>query len=994
MKTTRSILLTSTIVAGLSAAATMAWAQPETPPPPPPPPEDQAQPTAGGTEVEGLVITGSRIRRNEFTSPAPVQVITAETSTLEGLADATEILQTSSVAAGSTQINNIFTGFVINGGPGVNTISLRGLGDNRTLVMLNGRRLPPAGVQGSVAAVDLNILPDSVIERYEVLKDGASSIYGSDAIAGVVNALTRRTLDGGLVEVDGIFAEHQGGSEYSISGAYGRVLDRGHFQISGQWYRRDALLKGDREELDCQHTYSTDLNGVRNDWVDRDTGVFKCSDFGGNIAGYVPVLFPDGSLYGSRVPIEVEGPGYPANPPFWPASNPDGNLPPGWRFIPLNERDFNPALTRDTTVINPVDRYTLFADGAYDVGFGEIYGELLLHRRESDSKGWQTIFHSVSNEAPCSVNPFNCGTAVLDDFFGAQTLLLFPSEYNVDINLYRGVAGLRGKFGTSFLSGWEWDGYISYSASRGSYQTSGIYQDRIEAVTGTDVNFNFIGVCPPGSATGCVPMNFFTNDQLRLETFTPEQLNYLAFTETGHTDYDQFIGEFQINGNIIDLPAGPLGAAFGVVYRHDELDDRPGPQAVAQNYWGRATAGRTQGSDSVWELYGELEAPILRGSPIAEALTLNLSGRYSHYESYGDSTTYKVGVNWQIRDWIRLRGTYGTSFRAPALFEQFLNNQTAFLGQSSVDPCINWGDSSNQTLRENCEADGLPPNFTGVGSSALILIGGGSDLQAETSKARTVGLILTPHFLDINVAVDYYEIEVKNQVVSLAGSVVGRCYTSPTFPTDPFCDLFERDPDTGSILFVDASYRNIVSQTNRGIDLTIRFSQDIGPGKLTVDAQGTWTLEDTQELFPGAIDDFNGVIGEPDFVASGQARYKYHDFTFTWGADFVGQQSNYGYQFDNNLSLSNLVSPAGGIRVAKNHVEPTWYHHFSIKYEGATWSATAGVRNLFDERPPMASDPTSPDKGNFTYGRVGDYVFASQYDYVGRRFFVNVTKRF
>src|SRR5262249_11651816 len=162
----------------------------------------------------------------------------------------------------------------------------------------------------------------------------------------------------------------------------------------------------------------------------------------------------------------------------------------------------------------------------------------------------------------------------------------------------------------------------------------------------------------------------------------------------------------------------------------------------AQNYWGQATAGRTKGHDSLAELYGEVELPILKDRPFFKDLTFNASGRYSDYKSYGASTTYKTGLNWKVTDEVRIRGTYGTSFRAPALFEQFLNNQTAFLSQASVDPCINWGESSNAAIRTNCAAEGLPANFAGPGASATLSIGGGKNLKAETSTAYSWGVVL------------------------------------------------------------------------------------------------------------------------------------------------------------------------------------------------------------------------------------------------------------
>ena len=187
--------------------------------------QDAPQPAQAGSQAEPqeeeVVVTGSRIRRDEFTSTAPIQVITGETATLEGLIDAGEVLQSSSVAAGSFQLNGQFGGFVVEGGTGINSVSLRGLGAQRSLVLLNGRRPGPAGVRGQVGAFDLNVIPSSVIQRYEILKDGASSVYGSDAVAGVVNVITVDRIDDPIINFEINQPFEDGGESYSIDGAYG-----------------------------------------------------------------------------------------------------------------------------------------------------------------------------------------------------------------------------------------------------------------------------------------------------------------------------------------------------------------------------------------------------------------------------------------------------------------------------------------------------------------------------------------------------------------------------------------------------------------------------------------------------------------------------------------------------------------------------------------------------------------------------------------------------
>ncbi|RYF92934.1 MAG: TonB-dependent receptor [Caulobacteraceae bacterium] len=997
----RKRLLATTVLAGfvaMVAAPAVSWAQDTTTPPP-------AAEEEEGT-VEELVVTGSRIKRTEFTSAAPVQVITSDSATLEGLIDPAQILQNSSVATGSTQINNQFTGFVINGGGGVNTVSLRGLGDNRTLVLMNGRRLPPAGTQGAVGAVDLNMLPGTAIQRYEILKDGASSIYGSDAIAGVVNVITRTDLDGWLLQASGDATIDGGGEQVSFGAAYGKVFDKGHFMVSAEYFEQKALKAGDRDEFMCQQAYLRNPNtGARNDWYDVDTGKFKCYGPAGVLWGYVPLYLSTGAFRGSRASIATEGPAFGADPAGrWGASAIDPLIP-GYRFAQLQERNSVHPLEENIDIFSPVERFTVFADGAYDFGFAEAYGEFLFHNRKSSQYSIQQMFPIIAPEAPCSVNVFNCaGVSTLgpdNQAFAPQALVLSPYGFEQDVTVYRLLGGLRGDFGGS----WSWDGYMSYSKNEGDYTQIGINAEKLLAGIGGDwATSDFSGICPVGSPAGCRPLALVSNDYLARGTWSADDYDWLRLASNGSTEYTQFIAEFQVTGDLFNLPAGPLGSAFGVSYRRDELDDQPGADMKSGNFYNLATAGVTKGEDNLWEVYGELEAPLVRGVPGIEALTLNLSGRYSDYETYGSNSTYRASLNWTINSQFRIRGTIGTSFRAPALFELNLGDQGGFLSQGTVDPCINYNDPQKNVsdqIKANCLAAGIPGDYTGLGSSAFLVTGGGENLKAEESKASTLGIIWTPDFIDLNVAVDYFDILVDNQVTSNGAAVVGRCYSSANFPNDPFCSLFTRDTDPNSSTFrniteIDASYRNIVSQSNRGVDLTVRYTQDIGPGRLTLDTQFTWTLEDTQELFPGSVDDFNGVIGEPSVTGSNQLRYRVGEWTVGWTSRFVGHQGNYNYQFGSDTAASNFTTPTGAVAEFKNHAEATWWHDLAIQYDGDTWGATLGVANIFGEEAPNVSDPITPDRGNYTYGRLGTYAFATQYYdlYRGRSVFLNVSKRF
>ena len=200
-------------------------------------------------DFEEITVTGSRIKRTEFNTTAPIQVITNERSQLAGLLDSTEILQNSTVASGQ-QIDNSFSGFVVDGGAGANSISLRGLGAQRTLVLVNGKRWGPSGVRGSTNSVDLTALPTSQIARYEILKDGASSVYGADAVAGVVNAITKERIDGSSLNAQ-FFTPESGGSAYSLDGIWGRVGDNWSFNISAIYGQREETIATDLGYADC-----------------------------------------------------------------------------------------------------------------------------------------------------------------------------------------------------------------------------------------------------------------------------------------------------------------------------------------------------------------------------------------------------------------------------------------------------------------------------------------------------------------------------------------------------------------------------------------------------------------------------------------------------------------------------------------------------------------------------------------------------------------------
>lgn len=1021
----RKTLLATTIIAGLAIfGPTAVMAQDE---PASGAQQDAAQEEAAQQEeasrLGDVIVTGSRIRRSEFTSASPVQIITAEQSSLEGLADTTEILQSASSANNATQINNFFTGFVTTGGPGVNTISLRGLGEQRTLVLVNGRRVGPAGVRGTVGPTDLNTIPSSQIERVEILTDGASSIYGSDAVAGVINIITKTNQDGGDVEFYTNQPLDSGGAEYRVSGSYGKTFDRGYLTVGADYYERKELLFGDRSYFACpqDRVFSDEGLTDRADVVDPVTGDYKCT---GTLQSMFRTFYQGGGANRAADYIfdstAVAGGGY-TNcdlPGFHQVAGGSGACsitarPTATRRDAYAEYPLFGDRYASRTAISPVKRSSISLFGGYDLTPNvEMFGELLYNKRESEQHSWRQLFPYVTPMH--SENPFGgvCnGTSAIGCHI-ALPVALVNSDNDQEVEYIRAVGGFRGD---NFPIGdrmFDWDLTAQFSRSKGTYGGNFFYNDRVEAAAGyyawngIDLDGNFTGyrdaefvadgncdVAILTTATACPTggVNWFSQNFIENGQLTPAEAAFLVGYEQGQTTYEQAYLEGSISGELFDLPAGPVSLAMGFHVRREEIDDNPGEQQRNGNLWGSTAAGRTMGTDTVKELYGELEVPLLRAVPFFDSLNLNLSGRFSDYDSYGSNSTYKVGLNWAMSPEYRLRASFGTSFRAPALYELYLANQTSFLGQASVDPCRNWGLSTNPTLQANCAAEGIPDDYADPGASALITTGGGFGvLEPETAEATSIGFIWTPSFTNLSVAIDYWKIKINDQVAQFgAGNIVGGCYGSLNYPTDALCTLFKRDLNPASatylqILSVNDSYVNIAEQENSGLDLNIRYTRDFAFGDLTLNGRASYILKWTSQTFGDSEQTYiDGQIGYPRLNGQVSARFDHGDWTGFYSVDFVGETSNVQFYSPPSFSGTFLGQPVFYERTTPFYMT----HNISLRRQMDDLTVQVGVRNLFDEHPPLVSAASGST-------RIGNTPLASQYDWQGRSVTFTVSKQF
>lgn len=954
--------------------------------------EPAATQTQQATDLEKITVTGSLIRRVEYESISPVQVITAETNVAVGQISTAEFLQKSSVAAGTTQLNTTFGNFVTEGGVGAQSINMRGLGATRTLVLLDGYRPGPAGTRGQVGAFDLNVIPASVVQRIELLKDGSSSTYGSDALAGVVNLITRKSIDKPEISIQGrlpfLYDDGRnsrnfsdGGEVFNIHGATGFNFDSGSIVLAADYFKQHPLRLGDRDFLRCPKPLVRNSQGQ--DILRDDVSIYAGTDLAQCFGQwqhtirdawtgvyYDPFRDAAGNIYWDE---EIWTNFDPDNPQLGQAQSSNPQMAPGWR---------------DGYAIQGLERFSAYASANFRVGELNWQTTALWNRRKSEQRSTRQFFPNIYAPAigdprraqgyfyandPDYVNPYYSG------FTGP--IMPFSSNTDVTVDFYYVNTVLDGML--NFTDTWSWEAALSYSRSDGEYSGFGIDARR----SGDWSNPN---------AGGRAPLIDYHETCIMMGTCMERLEAAIGIAHTGKTIYDQTIFRALATGELFNLPAGAAAAAVGFEYRTFSIDDQPSEAARNGWLWGSTSAQVTKGDDTVKEVFAELEVPLLKGLPAIESLTFNGSIRGFDYDSVGDSDyVWKAGLGWQIVPSVRVRATKGTSYRAPGLYELYLGNQSSFVGQTAIDPCINWGrDGTNLNLARNCAAAGIPDNYTGLpSSSATVYQGGGLGfLRPETSNAFTAGLVWTPSFANFSVALDYFQYEVMDQISNLdATTILQSCYGADVYPNQ-FCTMFTRNPanaPTGAhnIDEVWASYVNINRQKVTGYDLLANYERDFNFGQLAVVAEVTYTKQAFYQLFQSplaggtTINDYAGGIGNPQIVGNLVARLKRDDITYSYGIDYV----------DATQRLTPLATTAylGWTDTVHDlQADRRIYHSASVQWNMPKYTILLGMANLTDKKPDVISSTAG---GN----RLGNVPLnATQYDLLGRQLFGRLTYRF
>ncbi len=1005
----RRALMTSSVLGGLLVSgAAFAQAGSDITTVSPTPSQTSADDRKSGQNgTDDIIVTGSHIRQSNYNTASPVEIITHEDLTLAGSRSTTEVLQGSSVTSGGAQVNNTFLGFVTSGGPGSNTVGLRGLGPDRTLVLLNGRRLSPAGTESEVGAADLNVLPTAMVDHIEVLKDGASSVYGSDAVAGVINIITPTKVDGLTIDTYGNLPIHQGGGDtFRVSGVYGKTFDRGRFAISAEYSDTNRLQYKDRGYARCPTDGLVDPTTGKPTGADVNLdGSDRCFPFsysGGQ--GIAQDYFVAYNLNGS-VHRFTPNAGQVAG-----GGNLDG-------YTRVDQVALRPPFNTDQLnddIYSPVKKLTLYSNGEYDLGSShdlELYGEVLFSRRLSNQTDTRQLSADLKNVLPgyypgyYNYQLFPTALANAGYFLANPLFILGNTQSSQRVNYLRADGGIRGDVG---IKNWKFDANAMYARNWSRYTTentltSHIAQsfDLVAAPAGMPDGLTVtagpdrvlpgrytcaanIGVSNPQ----CVPIDVFSPSLLAGNV--PANLrSWLLTPVTGHTSYEQITGEVNVSGDLITLPAGALGFSLGASVRHDKLNDVPSIHAQQADLYQYSSASITKGTDLVTEVYGELSIPLLKNKPFFEDLSASVSGRYTHYRSYGSDTTYKVGGNWSPFDFIRFRGSYGTSFRAPNLYEQNVADQTGFFGPT-LDPCNDYADNypTSSNRYKNCASIFGGQNFIASGGPQSISQGGHGQLKAEKSTSLTYGLVLQPKFIDLSFAVDYYRIVVKNEVQQLGTDILNFCYDSTDFPNNYYCQFISpRDPNSGNLTVFRDPFINVAQQSTDGIDFTTRYSHVLGQGVFTANATATRVLSQKykESAFTDTFD-YSGSLGNqgfaggPKWTGNLDLQYKIGGFTFRYGLDYVGPMNGYAA-----FGVTDPSTDPEDLKTGKYFT-----HTLAVQYQAQNGIlATLGVSNFTDAKPEKVSVAT-----NGQISRIGNYFNYSGYDFLGRSLFLEVSKKF
>jgi len=948
----------------------------------------QAAPPATSEEepLADVIITGSRIAVDRgLVASSPIQTISLDDLRASGNVTLEDTLNQ------LPQLKPDNTGTVNqSGGAGVLSANLRALGAVRTLVLVDGRRFIPADVTG---LVDLGTIPEGLIERVEVLTGGASAVYGSDAVGGAVNFILRQDFEGLETRIQyGSTTRSDGQSKkYDLLFGTNFANDRGNVAIHGSYVVRDPVFMADRD-------FS------RQPFLADGTG--KLNPFGsGNIPGGVIGLnsvqlaqivgVPNLLNQNNSCPGPIQGPRFGDNGVPLPFCRPTEQ----YNYAAIN------FLQR------PLEQWQISALANFDLTDNvEVYSQFFYTKKENEfQQAPEAVSPTSSGQATGTVLITNADTnplfpAATRNFF-AQNRAFFdpdgdgiftvrstqrrfeefgPRNTSITADSMAFTSGLRGQFEAGNGT-WRWDAFGQFARSDVKFLQTGLLS-RSRTTLGLDAVVIGGQVRCRNNLLNCVPVNIFGTN-----TLTSAMADFLSVSTGRDDQFERSVFGASITGNLFDLPAGSVGAAFGVEWREETFDTLPDEVSSSGDLAAQSVAPKpNRGKFDLSEFFAEFRVPLLRDLPAMESLVLELAARRSDYNTIGAVNTWKANLDWSVIDGVRLRGGVNRAIRAPNLNELYQTPTAGFTG--GTDPCWTTRNPS-QAVKDFCIRSGVPAGiintFTpGASQGWSARSGGNPSLQEEVADTITAGIVLTPEWLGgVQASLDYFEIAVEDAIASVSSQqLVNACYSSLDANSSA-CRAIIRLPVSGQIDSVNAPLLNVASREVRGWDLRLGYAFDApnwlslpnSPGRLQLTYLGSLLEDDTTASLPNLP--IVNCAGRYEGGCSGDAvriTPKYRgQFRLGWqsGPLRVGLE----WQSIGEIKLAPGAANQNGTVASWNYLDLNFGYEVAenIKLSG-------GVTNLMDKQPPVLG---------FTGGGDSN-TNIPLYDPLGRRYFLGATLSF
>jgi outer membrane receptor protein involved in Fe transport len=920
-----------------------------------------AQQDAGASRLETIVVTGSRIRRVDIESSNPIVTIDRADIQKSGKVTIGDLIQDLPSIAGNATNPRVNNG----GGDGASEVSLRGLGSTRTLLLINGHR---------AVNNDVNLIPVSAIERIEVLKDGASSVYGSDAIAGVINFVLRSNYQGVDFSAEYGISDADDGEREGYSFSFGQTSDRGSIMAGINYNKYKEVSSGAREYSRLARYFSSGEG-------------YAVGGSGRNPRGRINVVgTPLGDQLGCATVTLIPGASGSSTGDYRCYTSADG----------YNYQAVNLLLT-------PQERTGAFIIGNYQVSDNvQAYLEVMYNRTTANFAIAPLPFDARGDDVSISAgnyyNPFGVGFGIPEgrDFLTRFTSLGQRRGYYATTT-GQITTGLKGNFGDT---SWQWDAGFNYGHIGQINKTRGyIFYEGLREALGPsffDTATNTVTCGVPGAPiSGCTPLNIFN-------IFDPQSIETLGkYAATPLYETTTMLRSFEANfsGELFDLPAGAASLAVGASYRKETssylvdfiaISNDAGNCFISQE----ACSTPLSGAFDVKEVYGEMLVPLLKDVPFAKALNLTLGVRYSDYKAtganIGDTTNGKIGLEWRPIDDLLLRGTISQVFRAPNINDLYAGAS----GDAPIvaDPCL--GYDGNLAHANACQ------NAIGLSGGGLSQINGvrygalaaGLPIKPEYGKSYDFGFVYDPKWLDgLSVSVDYWRVKLNDTILNPvdAQTVLNTCYNDNSHV---LCQFIHRYDD-GQIQFVGQPTTNLGTLDTSGADLGIRYRLPETPiGNFLVTLDSTYLIKYDNDIgsdipVTHVAGHYNGLYGNfPRWRALAGLNWNLGNFDASWRIRYVGRTSvgsedpgqadsaDGCYRDDVNCEGPWVTSPT------RLRYGAYAYHNVSAGYNinQINTRVEVGVDNVSNKQPPIfyQNNVLNANTDVNTYDTVGRYYWA------------------